>query len=390
MNKYYNETLQKGSKGDGVKEWQTFLNTQGYNLSVDGDFGDNTLAATKDYQTKNGLGADGIVGAKTWGKAGYSAVPSSTFEYGDYTEGDSVITAKTNKENAEKAVAERGTYNDYYDRTSLDDIMTKIQNMKDFSYDLNGDALYQQYKDKYIQQGKMAMQDTIGQASAMTGGYGNSYAATAGNQAYQASLQNLNDIVPELYQMAYDKYNQDKQDLYSQYSMLSDDMMNQYGIWSDETNRLYADQEYANTVYNNERTWDYGKYTDDKAYAYQDHRDAIADYQWQADFDEGQRQFNESLKASVLGTSDVKKNNKNQTDDPQYQYVSNENTSKIKAELPTQTDFMRHSGGMDYNGTKYTDYNEYVSAVVLSALDNGTLNENEAYSVLTDLGISLE
>ena len=73
---YYSSTLQKGSKGDDVKQWQQFLNSQGYSLSVDGDFGDNTLAATTDWQGKNGIGADGIVGEKTWGKAGFT--PYST------------------------------------------------------------------------------------------------------------------------------------------------------------------------------------------------------------------------------------------------------------------------------------------------------------------------
>jgi murein DD-endopeptidase MepM/ murein hydrolase activator NlpD len=89
---------------------------------------------------------------------------------------------------------------------TLQEAMNKILNREDFSYDLNGDALYQQYKDRYIQQGKMAMQDTMGQAAALTGGYGNSYASTAGNQAYQGYLQGLNDVIPELQQIAYDRY----------------------------------------------------------------------------------------------------------------------------------------------------------------------------------------
>lgn len=92
-------------------------------------------------------------------------------------------------------------------QAQLDDAMKKILNREKFSYDLNGDALYQQLRDKYIQQGKMAMKDTIGRASAMTGGYGNSYAQSIGQQAYDAQLQDLNDIVPELYQLALDKYN---------------------------------------------------------------------------------------------------------------------------------------------------------------------------------------
>ena len=104
----------------------------------------------------------------------------------------------------------------------LNEIMDKILNREKFSYDLNGDALYQQYKDKYLQQGKMAMEDAIGQASTMTGGYGNSYAQSVGQQAYQAQLENLNDIVPELWQMAYDRYNQERQALGSSGGSSSD------------------------------------------------------------------------------------------------------------------------------------------------------------------------
>lgn len=128
---------------------------------------------------------------------------------------------------------------------ALQQAMDKITNREKFSYDLNGDALYQQYKDKYINQGRMAMMDTLGQTTALTGGYGNSYAATAGNQAYQGYLQNLNDVVPQLYQMAYDKYNQEGQDLNNIYSMYNQQYNQDYGIyrdqvadWNAETNRL--------------------------------------------------------------------------------------------------------------------------------------------------------
>lgn len=89
----------------------------------------------------------------------------------------------------------------------LRDIAGKIINREPFSYDLNGDALYQQYKDRYIQQGKQAMMDTMGQAATLTGGYGNSYAQSVGQQTYQGYLQGLNDQVPSLYRLALDRYN---------------------------------------------------------------------------------------------------------------------------------------------------------------------------------------
>lgn len=98
---------------------------------------------------------------------------------------------------------------------------------KGFSYDLAGDALFQQYKDNYMKQGQMAMQDTMGRAAAMTGGYGNSYAATAGNQAYQAYLGQMNNAIPEFYQMAYDRYRQQGADLANERSYWANEAHNQ-------------------------------------------------------------------------------------------------------------------------------------------------------------------
>lgn len=57
--------LKKGSKGEAVKTLQEFLN-----ITIDGDFGNNTEAAVKEFQSKNGLVVDGIVGQKTWAVMG--------------------------------------------------------------------------------------------------------------------------------------------------------------------------------------------------------------------------------------------------------------------------------------------------------------------------------
>ena len=62
--------LKKGDKGKEVTKWQKFLNWAGYNCGkADGVFGDKTVGATKSFQYKNGLTADGFVGAKTISKA---------------------------------------------------------------------------------------------------------------------------------------------------------------------------------------------------------------------------------------------------------------------------------------------------------------------------------
>jgi hypothetical protein len=81
-----------------------------------------------------------------------------------------------------------------------------ILNREKFNYNMNADPLYNQYKEQYINNGKKAMMDTVGQASALTGGYSNSYATTAGSQAYQDYLTQLNDVALDLREMAYREY----------------------------------------------------------------------------------------------------------------------------------------------------------------------------------------
>ena len=209
------------------------------------------------------------------------------FDYDDYTESDVVKGIGEKKTAAESALAGYGDFT-WSQQGKYDSLIKAYEDRDGFSYDFNADALYQQYKNKYIQQGKMAMADTMGQAAAMTGGYGNSYAQTVGQQQYQASLDKLNDVIPELYQLAYDKYNQEGQDMLNMIGLLGNERDFAYGQWGDKYNQLVADRNYYGTQYGTERDFDYGQYTADRTIAQNDHyqsegakydaiRDAIED-----------------------------------------------------------------------------------------------------------------
>ena len=58
--------LQKGAQGNDVVDLQNELIDAGYKVLADGDFGDDTDEAVRDFQTRHGLDADGVVGARTW------------------------------------------------------------------------------------------------------------------------------------------------------------------------------------------------------------------------------------------------------------------------------------------------------------------------------------
>lgn len=155
-------------------------------------------------------------------------IVAPVYQTGNYLDTDEGKVLRDALKKAQGGVTGYGGFS-YGRQDQLDSIMDNILNRKPFSYNFNEDALYHQYKDKYIKQGKMASADVMGQAAAMTGGYGNSYAATAGNQAYLAHLENLNDIIPELYQIAYERYKGEGEELANNYGVLSDDYDRKYG-----------------------------------------------------------------------------------------------------------------------------------------------------------------
>lgn len=147
---------------------------------------------------------------------------------------------------AQHPQTEKPTYADSYSG-QLGDLYNKITNRNPFSYDASKDPLYQAYKDQYIQGGKLAMKDTMGQAAALTGGYGNTYGQQVGQQAYDAYLQNLGEVIPQLYNMAYQQYQDQGDALTKQYAMLGDLRDQEYNRYRDtlgdwENERAYATQ----------------------------------------------------------------------------------------------------------------------------------------------------
>ena len=78
-----------------------------------------------------------------------------------------------------------------------------------FSYDPGTDPLYQSTKNQYLRLGKRAMEDTLGQAAALSGGYASSYAQTQGQQAYEERLNRLAELLPDYYDRARSAYDRE-------------------------------------------------------------------------------------------------------------------------------------------------------------------------------------
>lgn len=209
--------------------------------------------------------------------SGYEYTPFDPTKSSAYTIADLIAQA------ANKAVIDYNNRGFTWDQQGEYDTLRSKHNdfvNNGFSYDFNADALYQQYKDQYMKQGKMAMQDAMGQASALTGGYGNSYAATAGNQAYQASLENLNNVIPELYQMAYNMHQDKGQNMLNQLALLDSDRTFKYGAWVDKGNMLDKNRTFYQTEADNIYDRELEAHNTKESMLYQQSRDAVKDKQW--------------------------------------------------------------------------------------------------------------
>lgn len=190
----------------------------------------------------------------------------------------------------------------------------QVVNREKFNYDMNADALYKQYAQQYEQNAKLAMQDTVGQVSALTGGYGNSYAQTAGQAVYNQQISGMNDKALELYQLALNQYNAEGDRLMNLYGITADQYQTEYNRIRDEV----ADEQWQKSYDEQQRQFNLGLMSDlgqfaigtavdigkfganmaydmsrtavsdaqwEKSFGYQQERDAVADSQWQQSFD---------------------------------------------------------------------------------------------------------
>lgn len=135
--------------------------------------------------------------------------------------------------------------------TQIQSLLDNLLNRESFSYDAAADPLYQQYAEQYNRGGQMAMKNAMAQSAALTGGYGNSYAQQVGQQAYQGYMQELNGMIPQLQQAAYDMYRDEGDTMRSNLGMLQGMDDTDYGRYRDDLSDYWTRLNYL-----------YGKYGD--------------------------------------------------------------------------------------------------------------------------------
>lgn len=177
-------------------------------------------------------------------------------------------------------------YSDYTStyQPQMDQIVSDLLNRGSFSYDLESDPKWEIYKEWYQRNGEKAMKDTLGQMAARTGGLASSYAGSAAQQQYNSYMQDLNMIIPQLEQIAYERWLGESGEMRNNLSALMGLDQSQYrnwqgnldkryqnlnaiqgardfdyGVWADARNDLYNQAGILDNLYNRE----YNAYTDD-------------------------------------------------------------------------------------------------------------------------------
>jgi len=332
------------------------------------------------------------------------------FTYKDYEESE----ALKKRQQALDQLQAPSAYTSGYSG-KMDNLITDYANRKPFTYDVNGDALYQQYRDQYIRGGRLAMADTMGQAAALTGGYGNSYAAAAGNQAYQQYLGRLNEVVPQLYNLAYQRYQQEGQDMKDLYSMYQNKDSIDYGRYRDTYNDYLTDRNYLADRFDKDRTYEYGLYGDAYNRAFQAYQQQVAEsqfdrelaYKYYAQDNTGSGRssggssggsysggssggtyagqstgdFSNGWKGS--GSSGGSSSGSGSTGSTGSSADMSSNAKLVSGSMMTEREYSRAK----YANSNAVPYSEYVRQQVSKAQSEGKITQKEAVQILKDKGV---
>lgn len=131
-------------------------------------------------------------------------------------------------------------------------LLDAILNREDFSWSKETDPQWSSYKKSYLREGDRATANALAQASAASGGRASTAAITAATQAGDYYATQLNDIIPTLYQQAYDRY-------LNEYSMMLQDL----GAVNTQEQLDYAKYLDQLTQYNTDRNFAYDTYLGD-------------------------------------------------------------------------------------------------------------------------------
>lgn len=168
---------------------------------------------------------------------------------------------------------------------AMADLLGKLESREPFHYDPEKDPQYAAYRGEYLRQGSQAMEDTMGRAAGLTGGYGSSYSQSAGSAAYGGYVDRLNEMIPKLYAQALELYEKEGQQLLEQYGLISSLESQSYDRYSDSYDRWLREYGLAVDRYDSDRRLEYQQYLDSLAEQHRREDRERDQANWQAEMD---------------------------------------------------------------------------------------------------------
>lgn len=259
----------------------------------------------------------------------------------------------------------------------LQSMLDQIMNREPFQYDAYADPLFQIYQDQYILGGKRAMQDAMGQAAALTGGYGNSYAQSVGQQTYNQYMENLMGIIPELSQMAYGRYKDEGDAMQRNYDLLNQLENQEYGRYRDIMGDWQTERQLAESSYGQERGFDYGAFSDKRTYDQQQEQFAkqMALQEAQLQLQRDQFEWQKAQAAAAAARRSSGGGSRKTPKPDKTPKIKTTNATDFANTLVKESDFNKGKPGISQ---MYNNYSSYVEDQVATALSQGRLSMDEA------------
>lgn len=297
-------TLKRGDQGENVKALQSALKNAGYDLSVDGVFGQETDNIVKRYQQDNQLGNDGIVSEDLWSKitgssaSGNTTAPSGATTTPGKTTADALAelikkfqdSANSYTPKSEQDLLDRAKneYQSYYDQ--LRQAAQQQQERNDLSlsqqkdalqatYDKQREQIQKEYNKAYSQTDRQMLSRGMQRSSygAQTLANLSAEGAKAQGDISNAQTKAANDIAAQRAQLE----QQLAGTLAGYDTSQAADVLKRYQELQDKE---YDRQQSANSTQNEILAKIY-------EYTRQQEQDALAKEQWEKQFAESKRQF---------------------------------------------------------------------------------------------------
>lgn len=175
-------------------------------------------------------------------------------------------------------------------QTILDGILNPQNNKFDLNTDANYQTLYNQYAQQYQNQANRGMRDTMGAMQAATGGYGSTAATAAAGQAYDRTMEAMNDRNLQLMQLAYQMHGDEQANRYNQLGAVTGLDNTDYARYRDTVGDWQNDRNYYANQYQNMYGNDWNQYQFDTGMDWNEYQDR-ANRAWQ-EFEYGdQREY---------------------------------------------------------------------------------------------------